>query len=139
MDTSTVAVSANLPVIPWDRRGPGRRRPSWRSGLGWGSRWRSPVGSIREPSDFAGLPAVRDGGTRFAPPRWAKRLAAAGSGSCSWTSRRPRRPRGQPVARGRAAREIRRRRAGGGARPYATAGITADQAGILRVPSGPDG
>jgi len=38
------------------------------------------VGSVREPSDFAGLPVVRDQGTWFAPPRWAERLACAGSG-----------------------------------------------------------
>jgi hypothetical protein len=36
------------------------------------------IASIREPSDFAGLPIVADGGVRFAPPRWARRLAAAG-------------------------------------------------------------
>jgi hypothetical protein len=38
------------------------------------------IASIREPSDFAGLPVVADGGVRFAPPRWAQRLAAAGHG-----------------------------------------------------------
>ena len=38
------------------------------------------IASIREPSDFAGLPIVVDGGVRFAPPTWAARLAAAGEG-----------------------------------------------------------
>lgn len=38
------------------------------------------IGSIREPGDFSGLPVIRDEETRFAPPRWARRLAAAGSG-----------------------------------------------------------
>src|SRR5262249_33119045 len=40
------------------------------------------IASIREPSDFAGLPIVSaDGGTvRFAPPDWARRLADAGRG-----------------------------------------------------------
>src|SRR5262245_62386462 len=39
------------------------------------------IASIREPSDFAGLPVVvADGGVRFAPPRWARRLHGAGRG-----------------------------------------------------------
>jgi hypothetical protein len=53
------------------------------------STWQRPLGcraevviaSIREPSDFAGLPVV-DGAelVRFAPPRWAERLSAEGRG-----------------------------------------------------------
>jgi hypothetical protein len=38
------------------------------------------VGSIREPTDFAGLPVVVDGGVRLAAPAWAARLAEAGEG-----------------------------------------------------------
>jgi hypothetical protein len=38
------------------------------------------VGSIREPSDFAGLPVVEAGTVRLAPPAWAGRLAEAGHG-----------------------------------------------------------
>jgi hypothetical protein len=40
------------------------------------------IASIREPSDFAGLPVVAQGDATvaFAPPRWASRLADAGSG-----------------------------------------------------------
>ncbi len=38
------------------------------------------IASIREPSDFAGLPVVVGDGVRFAPPGWAQRLAAAGRG-----------------------------------------------------------
>lgn len=38
------------------------------------------IASIREPSDFAGLPIVVDGDVRFAPPAWARSLAAVGSG-----------------------------------------------------------
>ena len=33
------------------------------------------IGSLREPSDFAGLPVVTDDGVRLEPPAWAKRLA----------------------------------------------------------------
>ncbi len=40
------------------------------------------IASIREPSDFAGLPVIGSDGTDvyMAPPRWAKRLATAGRG-----------------------------------------------------------
>ena len=38
------------------------------------------ISSVREPSDFAGLPIILDGQMSFAPPRWALRLAAAGQG-----------------------------------------------------------
>jgi hypothetical protein len=38
------------------------------------------IGSIREPSDFAGLPVVASGAVRLAPPVWAQRLCAAGEG-----------------------------------------------------------
>ncbi|MCD6341095.1 MAG: AAA family ATPase [Desulfurococcales archaeon] len=38
------------------------------------------IASIREPSDFAGLPIVEDKRTYLAPPAWATRLAEAGRG-----------------------------------------------------------
>ena len=39
------------------------------------------ISSVREPSDFAGLPLVSDGEvTSLAPPRWAKAIAEAGEG-----------------------------------------------------------
>jgi hypothetical protein len=38
------------------------------------------IGSLREPSDFAGLPVVSDDGVRMEPPAWAKRLHAARAG-----------------------------------------------------------
>src|ERR671939_1809984 len=38
------------------------------------------IGSLREPSDFAGLPVVTDEGVRMEPPSWAKRLHAAQAG-----------------------------------------------------------
>jgi len=38
------------------------------------------IAAIREPSDFSGLPVVRESQVDMAPPRWAKRLAEAGRG-----------------------------------------------------------
>ena len=75
-----LAVGANLPVLLWGAPGTGKTSAV----LALAARLDLPVetviGSIREPSDFSGLPVIRDEETRFAPPRWARRLAAAGSG-----------------------------------------------------------
>src|SRR5207248_9254246 len=38
------------------------------------------IGSLREPSDFAGLPVVTDDGVRMEPPAWARRLHEAQAG-----------------------------------------------------------
>jgi MoxR-like ATPase len=38
------------------------------------------IGSLREPSDFAGLPVVSEEGVRMEPPAWAKRLHEAKAG-----------------------------------------------------------
>jgi len=38
------------------------------------------IASIREPSDFGGLPYLEVDGVKLAPPQWAKRLVAAGDG-----------------------------------------------------------
>lgn len=75
-----VAVSANLPVILWGSPGTGKTSSVLALGESLGLPVEVVVGSIREPSDFAGLPVLRDGHTWFAPPRWAERLAATGSG-----------------------------------------------------------
>ncbi|NRQ39088.1 ATP-binding protein [Nonomuraea sp. NN258] len=76
----SVAVRANLPVILWGAPGTGKTSAVLALGARLGLPVEAVVGSIREPSDFAGLPVLRDGGTWFAPPRWAERLAAAGEG-----------------------------------------------------------
>ncbi|WP_328818829.1 MoxR family ATPase, partial [Nonomuraea cypriaca] len=80
MDALSVAVAAGLPVILWGAPGTGKTSAVLALGARLGLPVEVVVGSIREPSDFAGLPVLRDGGTWFAPPRWAERLAAAGSG-----------------------------------------------------------
>jgi MoxR-like ATPase len=38
------------------------------------------LGSIRDPTDFAGLPVVQDGGVALWPPQWARNLREAGAG-----------------------------------------------------------
>ncbi|APU14714.1 MULTISPECIES: AAA family ATPase [Actinoalloteichus] len=75
-----VAVAANLPVLLWGAPGTGKTSSVLALGAALDLPVEVVVGSIREPSDFSGLPMVRDGRTWFAPPRWAERLSEAGRG-----------------------------------------------------------
>src|ERR687886_1685250 len=80
LEALSVAVAARVPVLLWG--GPGTGKSSAVRDLAAAMDWPCEVviASIREPSDFAGLPVVADGAVRFAPPRWAQRLASAGQG-----------------------------------------------------------
>ena len=63
--------------------GPGMGKSSfgaWVGGGGWGCCARPVLGSLREPSDFAGLPVVREHGVTLEAPAWAKELVAGGGG-----------------------------------------------------------
>jgi hypothetical protein len=75
-----VAVAARVPVLLWGA--PGTGKSSVVRDLAEAMDWPCEVviASIREPSDFAGLPIVVDGGVRFAPPGWATSLADKGRG-----------------------------------------------------------
>jgi len=75
-----VAVAARVPVLLWGAPGTGKTSVirAMAAALGWPCE--TVIASIREPSDFAGLPVVVGEGVRFAPPAWARRLAEAGHG-----------------------------------------------------------
>ncbi|MCP5024646.1 MAG: AAA domain-containing protein [Actinomycetia bacterium] len=75
-----VAVAAGIPVLLWGAPGTGKSSAvrAMADAIGWPCE--VVIASIREPTDFAGLPVVVDDGIRFAPPTWATRLAASERG-----------------------------------------------------------
>jgi AAA domain (dynein-related subfamily) len=80
LEAVAAAVAARVPVLLWGA--PGTGKSSAVRDLAHAMSWPCEVviASIREPSDFAGLPVVHDGHVHFAPPRWARRLADVGHG-----------------------------------------------------------
>jgi MoxR-like ATPase len=77
-----VAIAARVPTLLWGPPGTGKTSAvrAMADAAGW--HCETVIASIREPSDFAGLPVVAGGGARvdFVPPRWAVALAQAGDG-----------------------------------------------------------
>jgi ATPase family protein associated with various cellular activities (AAA) len=75
-----VAVAARVPVLLWGAPGTGKTSAIRAMAQAMGLPCETVIASIREPSDFAGLPIVVGGDVQFAPPAWARRLAVAGRG-----------------------------------------------------------
>jgi hypothetical protein len=75
-----VAVAARVPVLLWGAPGTGKTSAIRAMAAAMGLPCETVIASIREPSDFAGLPVVSGDSVHFAPPRWAQRLAEAGTG-----------------------------------------------------------
>ena len=77
-----VAVAARVPVLLWGPPGTGKTSAIRAMAAVMGLPCETVIASIREPSDFAGLPIVVGDGhqVEFAPPAWARRLAKAGRG-----------------------------------------------------------
>jgi len=71
-----LAVAARVPVLLWGAPGTGKTSAIKAMAQALGLPCETVIASIREPSDFAGLPVVADGKVIFAPPRWARNLAA---------------------------------------------------------------
>lgn len=87
LEALAVAVAARVPVLLWGAPGTGKTSAIRALAEAAELPCETVIASIREPSDFAGLPVVARGegsgdGTRvdFAPPRWAVALAHAGRG-----------------------------------------------------------
>jgi hypothetical protein len=75
-----VAVAARVPVLLWGAPGTGKTSAIRAMAGAMGLPCETVIASIREPSDFAGLPVITGNAVRFAPPLWATRLAEAGTG-----------------------------------------------------------
>ena len=75
-----VAVAARVPVLLWGAPGTGKTSAIRAMAAAMDLPCETVIASIREPSDFAGLPVVTGDVVRFAPPLWAIRLAEAGTG-----------------------------------------------------------
>ena len=75
-----IAVAARVPVLLWGPPGSGKSSVVRELAVGLGWPCQTVIASIREPSDFAGLPVVTGNDVRFAPPRWATELAEGGHG-----------------------------------------------------------
>ena len=74
------AIRANVPVLVWGQPGVGKTAYLETLGTRNAFQVETVVGSIREASDFLGLPIEVDGQVRYAPPSWAERLAKASKG-----------------------------------------------------------
>ncbi len=74
------AVAIREPVLLWGGPGTGKTSAISRLASDAGLHCETVIASIREPSDFAGLPVVGDDEVSMAPPNWARRLVEAGDG-----------------------------------------------------------
>lgn len=70
-----MAVQVGQPVLLWGGPGEGKSRMIEQVAAQLGRRCEVVVGSVREASDFAGLPVRVGDSVSFAPPRWASRCA----------------------------------------------------------------
>ena len=75
-----MAVAAGAPVLLWGAPGTGKTSLIRALAEAWDLPCEVVVASIHDPTDFSGLPVVAGGSVSLAPPRWAQRLAEAGSG-----------------------------------------------------------
>lgn len=75
-----VAIAAKTPVILWGAPGQGKTSVLQSIAVDTRRMLRTVLASIREPSDFAGLPHIVDGKTRLIAPDWAQDIAETGDG-----------------------------------------------------------
>ncbi|MFT7645562.1 MAG: hypothetical protein ACI8Y4_000292 [Candidatus Poriferisodalaceae bacterium] len=75
-----LAIAAGVPTVLWGAPGTGKSSAVSALAAASGLACEVVIASIREPSDFGGLPIVVEGGVRFAPPAWAMNLSRAGRG-----------------------------------------------------------
>jgi hypothetical protein len=69
---------SGVPALLWGPPGVGKTASIRALGVRLGVPVVEVITSIREPSDFLGLPVVVDGGVKYVPPSWAEELADGG-------------------------------------------------------------
>lgn len=72
-----VALAANIPTILWGGPGEGKTSVVQATAEALDLQLEVVLTSVREPTDFAGLPIVDGGRVSLAPPDWAQRLSGA--------------------------------------------------------------
>ena len=75
-----IAIQANVPVLLWGAPGTGKTSAIVQLGEEHGLPVETVIASIRDPTDFSGLPIPTDNGVILAPPKWAQNLARQGKG-----------------------------------------------------------
>lgn len=76
----TIAIQAGIPILTWGPPGVGKTATITMLTEALDLPLEVVLASIREPSDFSGLPVIGREGVRMEPPAWAHRLAQAGQG-----------------------------------------------------------
>lgn len=97
------AVRGNVPIVVWGDPAVGKTAKIGAYAAAWVFHTETVVGSIREASDFLGLPIEVDGEVRCSPPAFARRAAAADRAFI------PRRPHHMGAGDGRDGRGCRER------------------------------
>lgn len=75
-----IAIQAGVPVLIWGAPGVGKTSATYSLAEGLDRHMETIIASIREPSDFSGLPVIRESGVIMEAPAWAKRLVESQNG-----------------------------------------------------------
>lgn len=76
-----VAIQTDIPVLLWGMPGSGKTSAIYQFARAHDLPCEVVIASVRDPTDFSGLPVPRpDGAVTFAPPDWAANLVQAGKG-----------------------------------------------------------
>lgn len=80
VEAISIALQIKQSILLWGDPGIGKSKMVEAIGKAFNVPVEVVIASLREPSDFAGLPFIQDGEVSLAPPNWARRLAASGEG-----------------------------------------------------------
>lgn len=70
-------IMADVPALIWGPPGVGKTAKLTKFGTAWGFHVETLIGSIRERTDYLGLPVEKDGYTGYLPPEFVKKINAA--------------------------------------------------------------